>query len=334
MKEKPSIIIYLTKEENKKRINELYSDYKKYLHKEFQKIDDKVIVSYFIAYIISVYEKQENTFAKNHFIVTLKAESILTELLNEFINRLNATKSNLGDLVHKETHEELDKLKTSKKNVIYKELSKSNKDIAKIIKDYHGYFTVNELKKKSQEEPPSGIFKPYIVSLDEISTIEATKEWPTLNELGHLLYDVKRGYRYCCDHDIKDDSEELKRIMVNTGRNNPKFDILFKDGTIVEYYRGDIRIKSYTFGHVIKLTKLYYAQHYEELKKYYEQTMYISNANNSNISYQLGRNMLINSYTQVLDILESHEEIYTRKMLDDYNKEFVKIKEIVKKYDL
>ena len=333
MKKYPKIIDALKDKNNKEIITSYYKDLKEYLNKEFQEMDDSLLVSYLMAHIVNLYEAEDDL-GKQIFINRINNGFTIIDFMNDFVDKINGSKAELGDRVKPEVIPELMELKNYKATDVYKELSKSNKEIAKLIKEKHGYFTMSELKKKAKEEPPEGVFKPYIISEDELHIIECTKEYGVFNQLAHLLYDEKKGYRYCCDHEINCEEDELKRLLVNTKHNNPRFDILFNDGTIIEYYRGDIRKKPYNFKQVVILTKLYYAKNYKEMKEKYEKAMYISSTNNDSVSYQLGRNMVIDSFLKVIDLLDAYEEVYTRKMIDDSKKEFIKIQETAKKYNL
>ena len=175
------IIRLLNDDENRKIVSELYSYIKEYLDIEFQLLDARIIESYIKAYIVNEYESQPNSFVKKQFIESLSNRYILAELMKIFRAKLNGTKANLGDKVNAEVKSEFEKLKIYKDSKIYKELSKSNKEIIKIVKDYHGYRSIKELKKQAQQDPPTGKYKPYIISLEEIKIMESVLECPVFN---------------------------------------------------------------------------------------------------------------------------------------------------------
>lgn len=329
----PDIVRLLEDDENRKIVTELRKNIKKYLVNEFQDLDDKTIELYIMGYIINAYEIQPNDFSKKLFIDSLCNNAYLAELMDDFVEKINGTKSIIGDRVRIDAIEIINQLKDYKKSDIYKELSKSNKEIAKIIKQYHGYFTITELKKLA-DNPPKGKFVPYIISNEELEIIECVKENNFINKLGHILYDENKGQRICCNPDISSEEDILKNLLANTGKNNPPFDIVFKDGTIVDYYRGYIRVRRYNFKHVIELVKLYYAQNFEKMKERYNKKIFITNLTNEELSYQIGKQMVVSSFISVLNILNGYEQIYTKQMIENSKKEFVKIKETVEKYDL
>lgn len=336
-----------------------YIEEKHNLHEDFQDIDEDLMISHIKAYIIKAYEDIEEEVERELFLDLIREPGIMENgiidvtifhtLIREFIRSLNSLKSNIGDRVNKSVIYNFKELERYKTTSIYKGLRKSNSKIAQIIKDYHGYFTLKELKEKANEEPiGKGIYKEYIISEEELKIIEAVKECPSLNQISHLLYDTRKNCEFHCDHEIRSDSDIFKKLLVYTKKDNPRFNIIFEDGTIVCYNEGDIRIRPYNFKHLLKYTKLYFAKNYDYMLNIYENPLTINFNIDSELfefgptieptnieanKEEIARQMIINSSNHVLDMLIDYEDIYTKKIIDDSKKELVKIKEITKKYD-
>lgn len=324
MEKNPKVIDILNTSEIKKIVTEIYLIEKERLKKEFQIIDDKTMIAYLRAFITNKYQELSNDSEKKYFIEALRSKFIIVDLMDEFIESINATKARAGELIDEDVREELEELAEYKDTKIYKELSKSDKEIAKIINEYHGYISLNQLKKGAQEEGP---YFGYKISQEEIEIIELTKKYYIPNQLAHMLYDEKREDGLFCDHEIHNDNEVLKELLVSTNKNNPSYEIIFPDGKIVEYFKGDIRVKPYTYKQVLEYTKLYYVQNYKEMKECYSTEEDIP-------SYEVGRRMILNSFINVRAMLYKYEDIYTQKMIDDSKKTLVRMKETSKKYDL
>lgn len=329
--EKPIIIDLLKSSEYRQIVANMYFNAKQYLDEEFQFEDDRTMISYVRAYFTNVYESIDNDKAKQLFLMSLNSGFTFVELMDDFVEKINATKATMGDLIHKEIVKEFEELRDYKDTKINQELSKSNKEISKIINEFHGYTTPTKIRRAMKDD---SIYQEYKISEEELQIIERTKKYFMPNQLAHMLYDEKKDSDYYCDHEINSDDEMLKRLLVSTNKDNPRIEIVFPDGMIVDYYKGDIRIKPYNYSQVVEYTKLFCAAHYEEMKTCFEATLRIMGSDDDYPTYELGKQMILNSFVNVYAMLHSYEEIYTQKMIDDSKKEFVKIKETANKYYL
>ena len=316
-------------------VSSAYREGKKFLYEEFQDIDDDLMISHAKAYIVKKYEEIEDELERDLFMDAFRDGVIIIGLVDDFIKSLNALKSKTGDPVHKDILDSLKELEEYKNTDLYKKISRNNNEIAKIIKDFHGYVTIKELKDRCHDEARGGKnYREYVISEDEIKIIEATKNNPLPNQIGHLLFDDRKNNDYYCDHEIKTDGEILKRLLVSTNRNSPRYDIIFEDGTIVCYKEGDIRIRPYNFKQVLRYTKLYFVKEFDELYETYKNSIEIYSKTKKSPTEQIGRQMILNSFVHILTILIDYEDIYTKKIIDDSKNDLIKIKEITKKYDL
>ena len=332
----PNIVKLVKNKAYSSMISAAYREEKRFLHEDFQDIDDDLMISHAKAYMVGRYLELNNDREREHFLDIIRSGILIIGLIDDFIKSLNAMKSKIGDHVHDDILYDLKALEKYKDTDMYKKLSKGNNRIASIIKEYHGYVTLKELKEKCHDEPLIiGDYKEYIISEEEIKIIEATKNHPLPNQIAHLLFDYRKNNDYRCDHKINNDNEVLKNLLVNTKQNSPRYDIIFEDGTIVNYNEGDIRIRPYNFKQVLRYTKLYFVQNFDEMYEVYTQS--------SNIFYrgdakppmaEIERQMILNSFVNVLSLLIDYEDIYTKRTIEDSKKNLVKIKEIAKKYDL
>lgn len=312
-----------------------YRDSKRYLHDDFQDLDDDLMVSHAKAFIVMVYNSLDNDEKKEEFINDiqdrLRGPAIIRVLIRDFIGNVNSLKSKIGDPINKDIFETIKELEKYKDIEVYKELSKGNNEIAKIIKYAQGYLTIKELKKHCHDESTT---ENYVISEEEIRILEITKNYPHSNQLAHLLFDEVRNYDYYCDHEINGEKDALKQLLINTNKQNPKFDIVFDDGTIACYHEGYIRIRPYNFKHIVRYTKLYFAKNFDKL-------MALANDPMNAIIFDLdldspekkGTYIIVQSALYVKALLSGYESVYTKKMIEDSKKRLEEVKELTKKHD-
>ena len=325
------IIKLLNDPEVERSIRGIYRIVSTHLKDEFKCIDEDTMISYAKAYLIHEYNSIENKYDKKHFLVEIK-KGIIYPVLDNFIRSLNGSIAKPGELVKKYVVDEIRELKEAKDTEIYRILSQDNKYIAREIAKYHGFHTIGYFKKRAEENKGVQSYLEHIIPEEELKIIEATKNYPIPNQIAHMLYDVRSNIYYYCDHTINSEDEKLKNLLVSTKQQNPRFEIVFKDGTIVEYNNGDIRIKPYTFKQLVEYTKLYFAQEFDGLLETYDSYNQPTQQPVSN--EKKGRDMLLDAYTSVRGMFEDYGDIYTQKMIDDYKKELVLLKETSKKYHL
>lgn len=327
------IIKLLNDPEVEKSIRGIYRIVSTNLKDEFRCIDEDTMISYAKAYLIHEYNSIENKYDKKHFLVEIK-KAIIYPVLDNFIRSLNGSIAKPGELVKKYVVGEIKELEDARDTEIYRILSQDNKYIAKIIAKYHGFHTINYFKKRAEENKGVQSYIEHIIPEEELKIIEATKNYPIPNQIAHMLYDVKRNIYYYCDYTINGEDEKLKNLLVSTKQENPRFEIVFEDGTIVEYNMGGIRIKPYTFKQLVRYTKLFFAKEFDELlethESYNQPTVLGTPVSND----KKGKDMLLDAYTNVRNMFEDYDNIYTQKMIDGYKKELILLKETSKKYHL
>ena len=314
-------------------IKNAYIDEKKFLHEDFQDVEDDLMISHAKAYIVKIYDGLETAEAKKEFIDFLNdmaGPTMIHSLVRDYMANVNSLKYKIGDRVDQKLPETIKELEGYKDSNVYKELSKDNNKIARIIKEYHGYLTLKELKSKCHEESNDG---EYIVSEEEIKIIEATKNYPIPNQLAHLIFADRKEWDYHCDHEIKNENEALKSLLVSTNKSNPKYDIVFDDGTIVCYKAGDIRVRAYNFKQVLRYTKLYCARNFDKMSLFFDDPKN-SKRFDAETPENKGKQFIIQSFIRTRGLLADYECVYTKKMIEDAKTNLDKVKELTKKYDL
>lgn len=322
------ILNALNSENYTELMSQMYSCSKDIINEKWQN-EDKFI-SYFKAYCVYEYLKISGDRQRGLFLLSLDLGFGLISIFTDFIEIVNATEAKMADLIYSDSLEIFKELTPYIKSPIYKELSKSDKVISQIIKDHHHYITMEEIKSGkylNNGTNPTG----YKITGREILYLDKAKDYEKLNRLAHLYYDEKGVLLYTCNPDIDDNKDIfnkfLKNFLLNTNSNNPEYDIIFDNGTIVNYFMGDIRVKPYNFQNVLTYTKLFYAAHFNDMKKFF-------NVKEDKITPEIAKQMVKSSFVNVISMLHSLEDVYTQKMIDNSKDELVKIKKIVKDYDL
>lgn len=238
---------------------------------------------------------------------------------NDIFRTLETSKAKPGEIVELDYFKESIDITEYQDEPMYDDLTKYNDIITRIIKKEHDFYTIKQIKMGNYKGP-----RDYRISQKEIRTIENVKLIKPLNRLIHDLYDVEGVYTtYCKYSDIPEDSI-LKRFAFHTEKANPLFKIVFEDGTIVEYLKGDLRVLSYRFQDLLELTKLHMVQNLQkngifEIDSLEEKEFILEVIMASNTSK---------------GVLNTLEDVYTKRMIDHSKRELESIKKLVKDYNL
>ena len=232
---------------------------------------------------------------------------------------VEATKAKIGDLIYKNFQNKIEEILDYREDSLYEYLENYNLDIVKYIKKNSFYHTINQIKKGNYM-----VANTHRLSQEEIKMIENVKMIGPINRIIHANYDVSDYIWPHCEYEEIPDDSILKKFAFHTDKKTPLFRIIFKDGTIVEYFNGDPRVLSYNFQLMLILTK-------------------------SNIVKCLRENdiddiesLSPNELRTVLDyamyssevFLNTVGTVYTREMIDDSKKRLENINVLVKEYNL
>lgn len=255
----------------------------------------------------------------NHIMNAAKNSDIFAVDANGMFKLVEATKAKIGDVIEKDYFKQISDIIDYQDEPLYNDLSKYNGAIVNFIKKNHFYYSIKQIKRGNYETAGN-----YRLSQKEIRMIENVKMIGPINKIIHDNYDTNDFLWTCCDFDEIPEDSVLKRFAFHTDKGNPLFKIVFENGTIVEYFYGDFRVPSYKFQSLVTLTKLNIVKIFEENDIYDIES--------------LEKEKLIQIVKSAANIsqatLNTLEEVYTRKMIDDSKKELDDIKELVKEYNL
>ena len=231
-------------------------------------------------------------------------------------DNINISSAKVGQFMNLDGVKKIKELQQYLNNPMYKELSKKDEYIKKSIIENQKYNTIEEIENGKYIQ-----HKGYTLDKEEIQTIKNAKLIPTINRTIHVLYDEYDEYRisYCEYEDI--DDEILKKFAFHTNKNNPEFNIIFEDGTIVNYFYGDIRVMPYKLEDYLTYTKLHMIEEMEQS----------NDKEFQNDEFELLMTIGIVRTTIVLLLLL---EVYTKKMINRSKEKLNDLKQLVKKYNL
>ena len=290
--------------------------------------------SLFKGYLIySIYtEKDRFNFCELKEI--LKNKAFLKSLVFDFVVMVNGQTAKVAQLMDENECNELLDLEEYRNDPLYEELSEEDQLIGMIIKDEFCYVTIGDIKNGAYLTNGYNIGN-YVLTKEEIAAIERVHKLPNLNELAHLMYDERIDTIYEYKED-ETDPDIMRKLIVCTGKNNPEYEIIFPDGSIINYRNGYIRKKPYTYLDIITYTKLYLIAYYneieEEIEAYTDHELELIDPElYETIRFQ---DKIESAFNAVISRIISLEDIYTKPMIDSSKEEYNKVKKIVKDYNL
>ena len=312
-------------------IQDLYSYAKKRLKKNMT-IEE--FESFFKAYLIHNMSTKKEIFNFCDLKETLNNTRFLKMIVYDFIIMINATKAKISELIDDVDYNELKDLEDYINDPMYKELSEKDQIIGMIIKDEFCYVTIGDIKTGSYLTNGHNIGK-YTLSKEEIEKIEEAYKFSHLNELAHLIFDDRIDTIYEYKEDTKD-KDIMRKLIINTGKHNPEYEILFKDGTIINYRNGYFRKKPYNYFDLINYTKLYLIANYYEIEEDIGKYMDFDFESIDPELFEIIKfqDEIETAFSRVVNMLYSLEDVYTKKMIDNSKEEYTKVKKILKDYNL
>lgn len=235
---------------------EAASDY--YARKE-RFLDDKwkdpeLFIQYLKAAILDKYSKCDEL-EKEELLEELSYDAIEPELDINIISMMNTSVNDNNRDLNDEDKDFLLSLKEYIDNPLYEELSNHDEKITELIVKTNGFSFMKDIERDKKSNFGR---REYVFDEEEINTLKKAKAASSILTEIHSKYDENVGYeKQVCNYDAIED-EKLKKYAYHTDKDNPEFEIIFDDGTIMNYYMGDIRFKPFNFETVLKLTKLSY----------------------------------------------------------------------------
>ena len=256
-----------------------------------------------------------------------------------FLNTLRGMAAKVNQFIEYDEYGELVAPEEYSDDPLYDTLTEHyTEHIAEIVKTYGSYITIEELVDGNYE-----VVDGYVVSQDEIKTILYAKLIPGYISAVHALYDEfddENDERTICNYDAIED-ETLRKLAFHTDKDNPDYDIIFPDGIIMNYYKGDIRFCPITFDEIVEYTKLKFIDNYyygDENDVFQEQLKEHPDID-ANVSFDemdgetFGKLVML-AAELVVSAANAFENIYSKRMIDQYNNDVDRMSKLVLKYKL
>jgi len=311
---------------------DFYSDNEDYINPYWR--DEKKFVSYLKGYYLDRYLEIPDDL-KSLLFSDLKDGELNVGVLETFLDKTNGSLAKPNDHMETGSLQEFKDLMQFKDDELYEELSNDNSWIMGLYIEKNGIITIDELKKGDYIK-----IDGYSLDNDEIKTIEHAKMVPGLINTIHSLYDDLEDERNKCNYDAIDD-EVLKKFAFHTNKDNPEYNILFDDGTIVNYYKGDIRIMPINLMALVIFTKLTFIDNYyngenNQLFQFMLEPydIDVSDVPFSELDDETMEILMSIAIEMVYSNVESLNLIYSKKMIEDSKRDVKKMGELVKKYKL
>ena len=315
---------------------EFYGKYENKIDKRWR--NPGKFVSYLKAYYIERYLTVSDT-AKGLILMNLKEEDDLSiGITQTFLDKINGSVAKLNQNVEGVYLDEFEDLLQLIDDPIYESMEYDDELIMGIIKETQGFVTINEIKDKDTTATGG-----YEFSKDEIVNIISAKLTPEINKTIHSLYDEATYDGVTCNYNtITDDT--AKRFAFHTDCKNPEFKIIFEDGTIVNYKKGDIRlypIDFFSLTNYIKLLMTYYMKFGDEDEELsFTCELYdldiddFLGLNYCDLDDELKEKLVVVAAEDLCSDVDDLLINYSKKMIEDSQKEVTKMNEYVKKYKL
>ena len=282
-------------------------------------------ISQLKARYIEMFLKSRNDGEKAQVYNAAKTGDVYFVNITEIFECEDISNARMGDFIQKATIKRIRKEAKNLDDPMYEELSAYDRKISKIIKKTNEYITIKELKMGNYQCPCN-----YRLTQKEIRAIENVKLTVPVNRLIHLLYDDLEMFgHYHCKYDEIPEDSVLKMFAFHTNKSNPGIEIVFEDGTIVNYLEGDIRVKTYRYQDLIAYVKLCIIKQYE----------FIANTEYGLVEVKDFDDELIKKAVEVVFPmaychLDELDEVYTKKMIEKSKEEKEERNQLIKKYNL
>lgn len=318
-----------------------YSDQIEKLDSKLKK--DNIYISYIKAFIIDMYQSL-NDEDKGKYVRFVKKYGLTDNEADYIFFNLNSSTANINDHIDEESKEFFDELKSYLDKPIAKMLAKYRNEIFKILSEEMGVFTIEQIKDGNYyipEKDSEGKMGEYCLDDSEIEAIEKAHESSLLVNICHSLYDYVKyvpkpsilgngmvvNKYITCDND-KADIEGLGNLTFNTLKDGPKLetDIVFEDGIIMRYHKGNISKEPYTIDELLSYI-------YADIAKILEELGF----NESNVN-SMGMNELNSviweACVEIVSQSDFFSQRYSKKMIET-SKEYIRsLRKIVKRENL
>ena len=225
----------LNSKQTKELFVEFYNDNAECISSKWR--DETRFITFLKAYFLDRYlESSDNT--KDLLFNELKDGDLNVGILEPFIDLIRGSEANVNDNLEGVELTEFSELYEYLDDPIYEFLSSNNKYIRDFTIRNNGFIPLAILESGNYYVQGN-----YKLSKKEISTIKFAKLMAPIISLVHSKYDELDTFdeRTICNYNAIED-EQLKKLVPHTDNDNPEIEVLFPDGTIINYFKGDIRL--------------------------------------------------------------------------------------------
>ncbi len=310
--------------ENADAINSKYRDEKK-----------------FIAYLKAFYIEKFLSYPpelQRILIDQLQDGNLNTSVVENFIDVINGSEAKVEENIDGISLSDFIDLYAYRDDPIYDLLSEKDEYIFNLIRDINGFVTLDELKSGNYVFPDN-----YRLDSKEITMLEKSNLLREIINWAHINFDQysdELDGRTLCNFDLIED-ETIRSIVPHTNKDNPEIEIVLPDGTIVNYFKGDIRFYPLSFKALAEYIKLTFIDNYYNgdenpfLKmKLFNDGICLDDVNIDEMTREQFEILLTYATDMATDAIRSLTNIYSKKMISDAKDKVKTLKTLVYKYKL
>lgn len=330
------LLRFLNSEEFELYANNVFNYYSDQLN---ESIKMEEFTSFLKAYILDVYDSIDDE-NKDKFVKKIRHFALAIEEIEFLIFELNACLSKPNDHIDKESEDFFEELELYKDNPIFNYLIRYKKEIFKVLSREMGLYTINQIKAGDYHIPErdsEGHMGEYFLDEEEIETIEKAHKAGLLVDIGHSLYDdieysqrptilgnIEIDKHIICDYE-KADRDGLGNMVFNTLKDGPKMemDIVFEDGVLMQYHKGNIRKKPYTIDEMMSYICADIAMRLEK-----------TGFDENTIDFDKLKSTITLACMEITAQSDYLSEVYSKKMIDSSKQYIKKLVRIVDEEDL
>ena len=146
--------------------------------------------------------------------------------------------------------------------------------------------------------------------------------------------------RTICNYDVIKE-ETIKSLVPHTNKNNPDIEILFNDGTIINYYKGDIRILPFNFKQLVEYIKLMFVYNYYNGSNNPLLTFYLETEDGVSLDTDFDdmdleeiEILLGYAISMATDVVRSLSQRYSERMIEQSKEKVAYLLKLANKYKL
>lgn len=287
----------------------------------------------FIKYLKGFIVYQCETKAKGDvdaLIACLINKNFNTGVVGILTDTLNASVSQVNEPMDTYVKEDLEKLIALKDDPLHEVLALKNDVFVKTILD--------RLKLKHISRLDGYKLYKYRFDQTDIKALENASKIPGLIRVAHSLYDDFDDEMVTLDYDSID--VPLKGLIPHGRGNNPEIDVILENGTILQYYDGNIRVWPFNFKELVFLTKLQFIDNYyhgEDNDRFqfflepYDEEFDMDMGSMDDETFELFVSIAAEMAGSIAQCLM---DVYSKKMIDTSLEDVRNIKDTIYKYKL